>query len=60
MAYFGSEFGTLTTKVFSRESMGDREHRGPIIIEEYEGTTVVPPNASAIIDEFANIIIRLS
>ncbi|MEA2985095.1 MAG: Hydantoinase/oxoprolinase C-terminal domain, partial [Alphaproteobacteria bacterium] len=33
--------------------------KGPFIVEEYEGTTVVPPNAAARLDEFGNIVLEL-
>jgi len=32
---------------------------GPLIVEEYEGTAVVPPGATAWLDEHANIVIEI-
>jgi len=32
---------------------------GPLIVEEYEGTTVVPPNCAARLDQAGNIVIEV-
>ena len=32
---------------------------GPLIVEEYEGTTVVPPNCAARLDDAGNIVIEV-
>ena len=32
---------------------------GPLVIEEYEGTVVVPPTARASLDEWGNIDIEI-
>jgi N-methylhydantoinase A len=59
-AYFGAGHGLLETPVISRESLTDLPRPGPLVIEEYEGTTVVPPEATAARDRFGNIVLRLS
>lgn len=59
MAYFGADVGSVVTPVYSRLGLGGDPRPGPLIIEEYEGTTVVPPRASALVDAAANIVIRL-
>jgi N-methylhydantoinase A len=58
-AYFGREHGLLETPVIDRADLSASPRQGPLIIEEYEGTTLVPPNASAIRDEHNNIVITL-
>ena len=58
-AYFGREFGALSTPVVDRWDLGDAGAPGPLIVEEYEGTTVVPPGARAARDEFDNIVITM-
>jgi N-methylhydantoinase A len=58
-AYFGREFGLIETPVIERRDLRANPQPGPLIVEEYEGTTVVPPHASAIRDEFDNIVITL-
>jgi len=59
-AYFGPDHGLIETPVIARETLTDVPRPGPLIIEEYEGTTVVPPAASVARDPFGNIVIRLS
>jgi N-methylhydantoinase A len=59
IAYFGPETGSLLTSIMSRRTMLRSRMRGPLIVEEYEGTTVVPPGATAWLDEHANIVIEI-
>jgi len=60
LAYFGPELGRLETTVLpSRAMIGDIPREGPLVIEEYEGTVVVPPGAKASLDEWANIVIDI-
>lgn len=59
-AYFGREQGLIDTPVIERRELSATPRPGPMIIEEYEGTTVVPPHASAARDPFDNIIITLA
>ena len=59
IAYFGDSFGALPTPVIERAGLGPEPRPGPLIIEEYEGTTIVPPGTSAMLDAHGNIIITL-
>ena len=56
-AYFGPETGWREAAVIGRESLDGKPTAGPLVIEEYEGTTVVPPGASASLDRHGNIVI---
>lgn len=56
--YFGPEHGWLTTPVLARADLAVRR-AGPIIVEEYDATCVVPPHSTAVLDTFGNIIISL-
>ena len=56
-AYFGRGLGWLDTEVLMRSHLGERPRRGPFIVEEYEGTTLVPPGAEAWLDPHGNIVI---
>jgi N-methylhydantoinase A len=47
MAYFGSLRGRMETQVLSRAALGADSMPGPLVIEEYDATTVVPPGWSA-------------
>jgi N-methylhydantoinase A len=59
-AYFGARHGLLDTPVIGREALEATPQPGPLIIEEYEGTTVVPPQATALRDAFGNIVVALA
>jgi len=59
-AYFGPQFGFIDTPVIGREALDIPPRSGPLIIEEYEGTTVVPPQALAARDNFGNIVVTLT
>jgi N-methylhydantoinase A len=59
-AYFGGGYGLIDTPVIDRESLGATPRPGPLIIEEYEGTTVVPPQATALRDGFGNIVMAFT
>ena len=58
-AYFGPQFGFLRTPVMDRPALPTTPQRGPLIIEEYDATTVVPPNWQASRDEAGNIVLDL-
>jgi N-methylhydantoinase A len=57
--YFGPQHGERVTPVLPRNALYEKLHGGPLIIEEYEGTTVVPPNCGARLDDAGNIVIAL-
>ena len=59
MAYFGPGLGEVSTPVISRHDLAGNEVEGPVIIEEYSSTCVVPPGCRASLDAFANILILL-
>ncbi|MDP6705667.1 MAG: hydantoinase/oxoprolinase family protein [Alphaproteobacteria bacterium] len=42
--YFGPEHGRMETEVVDREAISPEWRAGPLIIEEYDSTTVVPPD----------------
>lgn len=55
-------FGTtpVLTPVIGREALGGSLRPGPFIIEDYDCTCVVPPNASARLDPAGNIEIEVN
>jgi N-methylhydantoinase A len=57
-AYFGPRVGWLATPVLQRSDLAV-PHEGPCIIEEYDATCVVPPQAKAVLDAYGNILIDL-
>ena len=58
-AWFGPDFGEMTTPVLSRAMLTATPREGPLVIEEYEGTVVVPPAARASLDGWGNIDIEI-
>ena len=57
-AYFGAEAGWLDTPVIARADLTTRRD-GPLIVEEYDATCLVPPDATAVLDRYGNIIIEI-
>ena len=51
--------GWVATKVSDRAGIGCAPVAGPLIIQEYDATCLVPPGATATVDDFGNIEIRL-
>jgi N-methylhydantoinase A/oxoprolinase/acetone carboxylase beta subunit/N-methylhydantoinase B/oxoprolinase/acetone carboxylase alpha subunit len=58
-AYFGPDYGYLDVAVISRAGLQGRSVQGPAIVEEYDTTIIIPPNASASIDAGGNIFIDI-
>jgi N-methylhydantoinase A len=54
-AYFGAHHGVLDTPVIARAALEALDRKGPLIIEEYDTTVVVPPGWSARRDARDNI-----
>ena len=55
--YFGPDHGSLETPIVSRSDLTATRIDGPLVVEEYDVTTVVPPGSSARLDEWSNIVI---
>ncbi|MDE2997675.1 MAG: hydantoinase/oxoprolinase family protein [Gemmatimonadota bacterium] len=58
-AYFGTCPGWVETPVLSRRHLEDSPISGPLIVEDYDATTLVPPNVHARLDEWRNIVIEV-
>ena len=57
-AYFGAPTGWLETPILRRSDLS-APRAGPLIVEEYDATCVVPPGARAELDTGGNILIAL-
>lgn len=57
-AWFGDKHGWMETPVVSRADLAEAK-TGPLIIDEYDTTCVVPPGARAERDSAGNIVITL-
>ena len=55
--YFGPEHGLHATPIIGRSDLSAAPMPGPVIVEEYDATTVVPPGCAASLDEWSNIVI---
>jgi N-methylhydantoinase A len=59
-AYFGPEWGWLDTPVVGRDSLGEDGMPGPLMVDDYDTTTVVPPKGLARIDRWSNVVVELT
>jgi N-methylhydantoinase A len=55
-AYFGASWGTIDTPVISRRDLGEEGTTGPLLIDEYDSTIVVPPDYRGFLDSEGNIL----
>ncbi len=58
-AYFGDGGALIETPVIERSGLDETAAEGPLIIEEYDATTVVPPDCSVRLDPSGNMIVEL-
>ena len=58
-AYFGPERGLMATPVLGRSALDRTPRAGPLIVEEFDSTCVVPPGARARLDDSGTIEILL-
>ena len=56
LAYFGPALGRLATPVIERAALAGGARPGPLIVEEYDATVLVPPLWSASLDAADNIV----
>ncbi len=58
--YFREAGGMTPTTFYDRERLAaGAAFSGPAVVEQYDATTVVPPDASADVDSLRNLIIRV-
>ena len=58
-AYFGSTLGWIETPVIGRGDLSASVAHGPLLIDEYDSTAVIPPRCTARLDSLANIRINI-
>lgn len=56
-AYFGPGEGLMQTQVVSRSALAKGTVAGPLIVQEYDSTVVIPPDCAASLDAYGNIVI---
>jgi N-methylhydantoinase A len=59
-AYFGPDVGWIETPVVPRPLLGPTPRPGPLIIEEYDSTSIVRPGWAAHLDAWSNIVMNRS
>ena len=57
-AYFGRQMGSIDTPIISRSALDATGQEGPVILDEYDTTIVVPPGCWALRDEFWNVVLE--
>jgi N-methylhydantoinase A len=55
--YFGERWGLIDTPVIGRAQLTASPTAGPLLIDEYDSTTVVPPDMYAHLDALGSIIL---
>jgi N-methylhydantoinase A len=56
-AYFGPVYGETATPVVTRALLDATPRPGPLLVDEYDATTLVPPGCAARLDTHGNIVI---
>lgn len=59
MVYFGAGSGSQMTPIVTRRELVGQERAGPLIVEEYDATCVVPPGCRVSVDASSNIDMRM-
>ena len=57
MLYFGPRTGWVDTPIIDRLDLDDSPSDGPLVVEEYDSTVVVPPQWRASLDSLKNIVL---
>ncbi|MCI0622608.1 MAG: hydantoinase/oxoprolinase family protein [Acidobacteria bacterium] len=58
--YYGPSYGSQDTAVLSRWDLTEKEQPGPLIVEEYDSTTLVPPDCRVVLDQCGNIVLNIN
>jgi N-methylhydantoinase A len=58
-AYWGKEHGFLDTPVLGLEQIGQSSVKGPLLVDCYDTTIVVPPDCTLCMGEWGNITIHI-
>jgi len=58
-AYWGKKHGFLDTPVWGLEQIGSNTVQGPLLVDCFDTTIVLPPDCTATRDEWGNVIINI-
>jgi N-methylhydantoinase A len=59
-AYWGKEYGFMDTPVLELRQIGERPSQGPILVDCYDTTIVVPPGCTISTGEWGNVSIEIN
>ena len=59
-AYFGLVYGAMQTPVVERAALNQRARRGPLVVQEYDTSVVVPPDCTVALDAHRNIVMEIA
>jgi len=57
-AYFGPQHGECETRILRRSDLAGNTLAGPLIVEEFDTTVVIPPGWQARTDGYGNIVLE--
>jgi N-methylhydantoinase A len=57
-AYFGPQLGELETRILRRIDLAEGAANGPLIVEEFDTTIVVPPGWRASLDRLGSVVLE--
>lgn len=58
--YFGPHIGHIPTPICGRQALAGSAVEGPLILEEYDATTVVPPGCQVQLDHWGNLVMTIA
>jgi N-methylhydantoinase A len=58
LAYFGPKIGERETRILPRTGLIGKSLEGPVVLEEFDTTVVVPLGWTASLDQYGNIILN--
>lgn len=58
--YFGPVYGAVATPVVERAALGENAQHGPLVVQEYDTSVVVPPDCTAALDAQHNIVMEIA
>jgi N-methylhydantoinase A len=59
MAYFGQQHGWLNAQLINRNGLDETPKKGPIIVQEFDATVLIPPNYCVFRDSLDNLVIEM-
>ena len=57
--YFGAQLGVLPTPVLDRAALASEPRHGPLVVQEYDTSEIVPPGCSASLDAHGSILVEV-